>query len=118
MALGLETSTLRGLCSVDPNALAQMTSLAASRRQVYLKLRIPAAPPYVLQALKIAATASVIGAIGVPAATWPDPRARLGRASSGLLLVSKKSANIVTPENLKGKNVGVWYGGNAFVTAR
>jgi NitT/TauT family transport system substrate-binding protein len=34
--------------------------------------------------------------------------------SSGLLLVSKKSANINRPEDLKGKNVGVWYGGNEF----
>lgn len=58
-------STLKGLRSVDPNAVALMTSLAASRRQVYLKLRIPAALPYVFQALKIAATASVIGAIVV-----------------------------------------------------
>jgi NitT/TauT family transport system permease protein len=58
-------STLKGLRSVDPNALALMTSLAASRAQVYLKLRIPSALPYVFQALKIAATASVIGAIVV-----------------------------------------------------
>ncbi len=34
--------------------------------------------------------------------------------SSGLTLVSKKSAGIVSPEDLKGKNVGVWYGGNEF----
>jgi NitT/TauT family transport system substrate-binding protein len=34
--------------------------------------------------------------------------------SSGLLLVSKKSANITKPEDLKGKKVGVWYGGNEF----
>ena len=58
-------NTLKGLRSVDPNALALMTSLAASRRQIYLLLRIPSALPYVFQALKIAATASVIGAIVV-----------------------------------------------------
>lgn len=58
-------NTLKGLRSVDPNALALMTSLAASRRQVYWLLRIPSALPYVFQALKIAATASVIGAIVV-----------------------------------------------------
>ena len=58
-------NTLKGLRSVDPSALALMTSLAASRRQVYMKLRIPTALPYVFQALKIAATASVIGAIVV-----------------------------------------------------
>ena len=55
-------NTLKGLRSVDPNALALMTSLAASRRQIYLMLRIPTALPYIFQALKIAATASVIGA--------------------------------------------------------
>ena len=34
--------------------------------------------------------------------------------SSGLLLVSKKAANIAKAEDLKGKKVGVWYGGNEF----
>jgi NitT/TauT family transport system permease protein len=58
-------NTLKGLRSVEPNALALMTSLAASRRQIYVMLRIPTALPYVFQALKIAATASVIGAIVV-----------------------------------------------------
>jgi NitT/TauT family transport system substrate-binding protein len=34
--------------------------------------------------------------------------------SSGLMLVSKKSANITSAEALKGRSVGVWYGGNEF----
>jgi NitT/TauT family transport system substrate-binding protein len=34
--------------------------------------------------------------------------------SSGLMLISKKSAGITAPEFLKGKSVGVWYGGNEF----
>jgi NitT/TauT family transport system permease protein len=58
-------NTLKGLRSVEPNALALMTSLAASRRQIYVMLRLPTALPYIFQALKIAATASVIGAIVV-----------------------------------------------------
>src|SRR5713226_800551 len=58
-------NTLKGLRSVDPSALALMTSLAASRFQTYVLLRVPAAVPYLFQALKIAATASVIGAIVV-----------------------------------------------------
>jgi NitT/TauT family transport system permease protein len=58
-------NTIKGLRSSDPNALALMASYAASRWQVFTKLRIPAALPYVFQALKIAATASVIGAIVV-----------------------------------------------------
>ncbi|MEO8289272.1 MAG: ABC transporter substrate-binding protein [Chloroflexota bacterium] len=34
--------------------------------------------------------------------------------SSGLYLISKKSSNINSPKDLKGKKVGVWTGGNEF----
>ena len=54
---------LRGLRTVDPDALALMRALAATPRQVFLKLRFPAALPYLFTALKISATASVVGAI-------------------------------------------------------
>ncbi len=56
-------NTLRGLISVPPTALELMQSYAASRRQTLLKLRIPHAMPYIFTALKISATASVVGAI-------------------------------------------------------
>ena len=54
---------LRGFHSVDPDALALMRSLAATSRQVFAKLQFPAALPYLFTALRISATASVIGAI-------------------------------------------------------
>ena len=54
---------LRGLKAVDAEALALMRALAATRRQIFLKLRFPAALPYLFTALRISATASVIGAI-------------------------------------------------------
>jgi NitT/TauT family transport system permease protein len=54
---------LRGLRTVDPDALALMRALAATPRQVFLKLRFPAALPYLFTALRISATASVVGAI-------------------------------------------------------
>src|SRR5262245_26000262 len=53
----------RGLRAVDPDALALMRALAASSRQVFFKLRLPASLPYLFTALRISATASVIGAI-------------------------------------------------------
>jgi NitT/TauT family transport system permease protein len=56
-------NTLRGLQSVDPQALELMRSYAAGRWTVLWKLRVPAAMPYLFAALKIAATASVVGAI-------------------------------------------------------
>ncbi len=54
---------LRGLRSVPADALALMRSYAATPWQVFWKLRLPAALPFLFTALKIASTASVIGAI-------------------------------------------------------
>ena len=54
---------IRGLRSPDPRALELMRSYAASRRTILWKLRLPASLPYLFTALKITATASVVGAI-------------------------------------------------------
>jgi NitT/TauT family transport system permease protein len=54
---------LRGLRSVPHDALDLMRSYAAGSWPTFWKLRLPAALPYLFTSLKIAATASVIGAI-------------------------------------------------------
>jgi NitT/TauT family transport system permease protein len=56
-------NTLRGLQSADQRALELMRTYAASRWKVLWKLRVPASLPYVFSALRLAATASVVGAI-------------------------------------------------------
>lgn len=56
-------NTLRGLRSPAATASELMRSYAASPNQVLWKLQVPAALPFIFPALKIAATASVIGAI-------------------------------------------------------
>jgi NitT/TauT family transport system permease protein len=56
-------NTLRGLLSPRPRDLELMRSYAADRRGVLWKLRLPASLPFIFSALKISATASVIGAI-------------------------------------------------------
>jgi NitT/TauT family transport system permease protein len=56
-------NTLRGLQSADARALELMRTYAASRWSVLWKLRVPASLPYVFSALRLAATASVVGAI-------------------------------------------------------
>ncbi len=56
-------NTIRGLRSADPWALELMHSYAARGWTVLWKLRVPSALPYIFTALKIAATASVVGAI-------------------------------------------------------
>jgi NitT/TauT family transport system permease protein len=54
---------IRGLRAPDPRALELMRSYAAGRWATYWKLRLPASMPYLFTALKIAATASIVGAI-------------------------------------------------------
>ncbi len=54
---------LRGLRSPDPRALELMRSYAASRWEVLWKVRFPASLPYLFTAMKITATASIVGAV-------------------------------------------------------
>ena len=56
-------NTLRGLRSPNSNMTELMSSYAASRWETLWKLRFPAALPYIFTALKVSATASVVGAI-------------------------------------------------------
>jgi NitT/TauT family transport system permease protein len=56
-------NTIRGLLSADPWALELMHSYAAGRWAVLWKLRVPSALPYLFSAFRVAATASVVGAI-------------------------------------------------------
>ena len=54
---------VRGLESVNPQAMELMRVLSASRSEVFFKLRVYASLPYLFSALRIAASTSVIGAI-------------------------------------------------------
>ena len=56
-------NTLRGLLSTDRRAVELMRAIAASRWKILWKLRVPAALPYIFSALKVSATACVVGAI-------------------------------------------------------
>lgn len=56
-------STVKGFKSADALAHDLMRSYAANVWQVYWKLRFPAALPYLFTGLKVAATASLVGAI-------------------------------------------------------
>ena len=56
-------NTLQGLRSPRPAAVELMLSYAATPWEILWKLRVPAALPHVFTALKVSATASVVGAI-------------------------------------------------------
>jgi NitT/TauT family transport system permease protein len=86
---------LRGLRSPDPRALELMRSYAASKRQVLWKVRFPASLPYLFTAMKITATAAIVGAIvGEGSGSM---QAGLGRA-----LVFFAQQYTVAPEKLWG----------------
>ncbi|MBI2777591.1 MAG: ABC transporter permease [Chloroflexi bacterium] len=56
-------AAIRGMRSADPRAFELLRSYAATDRQVLTRLRLPAAAPFLFTAFRIAATASVVGAI-------------------------------------------------------
>jgi NitT/TauT family transport system permease protein len=68
-------NTVRGLESVDSQAVELMRVLSATPREVLFKVRLFASLPYVFSALKIAATSAVIGAV---VAEWIGADSGLG----------------------------------------
>ena len=79
---------VRGLESVDNQALELLRVLSASRREVFWKVRIFASLPYLFSSLKISATSSVIGAI---VAEWIGSQTGLG------YLIIQATYNFNTP---------------------
>src|SRR5438552_2854126 len=88
---------LRGLRSPDPRALELMRSYAASPRSVLFKVRLPAAAPYLLAALKVAATASVVVSLIGPSGCGKSTLLRLigdlTQPSVGTIEVNGKTAH-------------------------
>lgn len=56
-------SLATGFRSVDAEMIAMFRTLGANRRQMYTKLFLPSALPYLFAGLKVAAVVSVIGAV-------------------------------------------------------
>ena len=56
-------NALVGFRSVNPNALALLESLAASRSEIFLRLRLPSSLPYLFAAFRVSIPMSVIGAV-------------------------------------------------------
>ena len=56
-------TTLSGLGLAEPNSVALMRSMRASKMQMMVKLRIPTALPVIFGGLQLGATSAIIGAI-------------------------------------------------------
>lgn len=56
-------NTLRGLTSVNPRALELMHSYAAGQTEIFRRVRIPTALPFIFTGLKVATVLAMIGAV-------------------------------------------------------
>ncbi len=56
-------NTILGLKAVDAEVVELMDSIAATKRQVFWKVRLPHSLPYIFPALKVAALLAVVGAM-------------------------------------------------------
>ena len=56
-------NTIRGLTSVRPESIELMRSYAAGEVEIFRRVRVPAALPYIFTALKVASVLAMIGAI-------------------------------------------------------
>jgi NitT/TauT family transport system permease protein len=56
-------NTLRGLTSVNPSSIELMRSYAAGELEIFRRVRIPNALPYIFSALKVATVLAMIGAV-------------------------------------------------------
>ncbi|MDB5817802.1 MAG: transporter, permease protein [Rhizobacter sp.] len=57
------TNATRGLNSADPRILDLMHSINATRRQVFFKVQLPSALPFIFAGFRIAASLSLVGAV-------------------------------------------------------
>ena len=89
-------NTLRGLTSVRPSSIELMRSYAAGEVEIFRRVRIPNALPYIFTALKVATVLAMIGAIvGVYFGGSPDSLGILFRRSAGIFAFDLAWAAIV-----------------------
>ncbi|WP_375259197.1 ABC transporter permease [Citreimonas sp.] len=59
----LMVNTITGLNAADKNSIDLMRSLGASKRQIFVMLRLPSALPFIFAGLEIAITLALIGTV-------------------------------------------------------
>jgi putative hydroxymethylpyrimidine transport system permease protein len=91
----ITVNTVDGLRSVDADMVNMMRTLGASRRQIFTKVQVPTAMPFLFSGTKIAVTFSVIGAV---IGEWVGASAGLGymtRISVPLFLTARAFGAVV-----------------------
>jgi ABC-type nitrate/sulfonate/bicarbonate transport system permease component len=91
----IAVNTVDGLKAVDPDMVNMIKTLGASRWQVFIKLQMPMAMPYMFSGIKVGISVSVIAAV---IGEWVGASAGLGYLitySQPLFLTSRVFAAIV-----------------------
>jgi ABC-type nitrate/sulfonate/bicarbonate transport system permease component len=91
----ITVNTVDGLRSVDTDMVNMMRTLGASRWQIFIKVQVPTAMPFLFSGTKIAVTFSVIGAV---IGEWVGASAGLGyltRISVPLFLTARSFGAVV-----------------------
>ena len=91
----ITVNTVDGLRSVDTDMVNMMRTLGASRWQIFTKVQVPTAMPFLFSGTKIAVTFSVIGAV---IGEWVGASAGLGyltRISVPLFLTARSFGAVV-----------------------
>ena len=91
----IAVNTVDGLKAVDPDMVNMMKTLGASRWQVFTKLQMPTAMPYMFSGIKVGISVSVIAAV---IGEWVGASAGLGYLitySQPLFLTARVFAAIV-----------------------
>ncbi len=91
----IAVNTVDGLKAVDPDMVNMMKTLGASRWQVFTKLQMPTAMPYMFSGIKVGISVSVIAAV---IGEWVGASAGLGYLitySQPLFLTDRVFAAIV-----------------------
>lgn len=111
-------ATVGGLRAADHEMLNLVRSMGANDRQLFLKVRLPAAMPSVISGMKIAATYSVIGAV---IGEWTGASQGLGlyllRASNSfqtdrvfavIVIIAGLSIGLFLLIDLAGRTIAPW----------
>src|SRR6266480_5059677 len=92
-------NTAVGLTQIDEELLDLGRVFGAPKWKVFAKIRLPNALPYVLSALKVTATAAVVGAIVCAfTMTMPSPACEATNSQAGLgMVIVNAQTNLNTP---------------------
>ncbi len=115
----IAVNTVDGLKAVDPDMVNMMKTLGASRWQVFTKLQMPTAMPYMFSGIKVGISVSVIAAVigewvGASAGlgyliTYSQPLFLTARVFAAIVVLSAMGISLFVLASVVGRMMLPWY---------